>query len=479
MKEIAKNLSITTQGIKHKVAISFALTSILPILVLIYLSVYGPAYGTAWPTKIWYIVPYLITFVLIIWGVCLIKRVIDPVIELAARAKHILNGQPVKRLKIEEEDEIGSLDNSLTRLSSRLKENMSELHLYGEKIKQINMEINKKMLALSSLLQIGNVLTSESGLDEILTLIVEKLAQITPTQQALIMLRDKETEEIIIRAHTAIDVLDKNTINIKIKAGEGTLGKIIESKQALYLDRDKKQTRADETLARLLPQKNIAILPITVSGNIMGILGIGNDAADFIFTPEEIELLGVFVKQIAIAVENNTLTRRAKELTIKDEETGLYNETYIRNRLEEEIKRAVAYQRPCSFIILQFDNLNKEHPMPENQFSAKILKKTADILKTNTTEIDKAAQFGRHCFAIVAPERNKRQAFNLAENIRGKIENNILQQNNLMAPLESIRLSAGISATPIDGATAQELIDKAFKYVKKAKDANQHKTVFE
>lgn len=473
MKDLSKNLSIATQGIKHKMAISFALTSILPILVVIY--IFG--YGKSWPTKIWYETSlYLLSFVLIIWGICLLKKIIDPVIELAVQAKHILNGSPVKRLKIEENDEIGSLDKSLTRLASKLKENMSELHLYGEKIKQINIEINKKMLALSSLLQIGNIITGGNSLDEILSLIVEKLAQIMPTQKAFIMLRDKGTEEIVMRAHTDINTIDKDSINIKIKAGEGILGKIIESNQALYIDKEKGQTHTDAVLAKLFPQQNIAILPITVSDSVIGILGIGNDAADFLFTAEEIELIGVFVQQIAIAVENDMLLNLTKELTVKDESTGLYNETYIRNRLEEEIKRAVSYQRPCSFIIFQFDDFNKDYPMPEKQWTDKILQKAAYIVKTNTTEIDKAAQFGQHCFAIVAPERNKRQAFNLAENIRKEIENQILQQNT---PMGSLKLSAGISAAPIDGATSQELIDKAFKYVKKAKDTNQHNTVFE
>lgn len=462
MKELSKSLSITTRGIRHKMAVSFALTSIIPILVLIYIFVYGKSR----PIKIWDVGSLsFIVVMLITWGIGLLRKVIEPIVQLAANAEHLLNGKPVKKLQIEGDDEIGSLGKSLTRISDKLKENMSELHLYGEKIKQINMEINTKMLALSSLLQIGNAITGGNTLDEILTLIVEKLAQIKPTQQAFILLRDKAGKEIVLRAHS-----DKAGKDVKIKEGEGLLGKIIETTQALYVDKEKKTLFMDEMLTKLLPRQNIAVLPIAVSGSIIGILGVGNDEMDFIFTSEEIEMLGIFLKQTAIAVENDLLVHLTKELPVKDAYTGLYNESYIRNRLEEEIKRAVSYQRPCSFIVFQFESGNKDCPLPETVFTDKILKKTAAILKTNTTEIDKAAQFGRCCFAIVAPERNKRQAFNLTENIRKEIEKEILQQNNLIASCGSLKLSAGISAAPIDGATPHELIDKAFKYVRKNKD---------
>lgn len=470
MKELSKSLSITTRGIRHKMIVSFALTSIIPILVLIYIFVYGKLR----PIKTWDVGPlFFIVVMLIAWGIGLLRKVIEPVVQLAANAEHLLNGKPVKKLQIEENDEIGSLGKSLTMISDKLRENMSELHLYGEKIKQINMEINTKMLALSSLLQIGNAITGGNSLDETLTLIVDKLAQIKPTQQAFILLRDKTGKEIVLRAHS-----DKTNKDVKIKEGEGLLGKTIESSQVLYIDKEKKTLVTDEMLTKLLPRQNIAVLPIPVSGSIIGILGVGNDETDFIFTGEEMEILGIFLKQTAIAIENDLLVHLTKELTVKDEDTGLYNERYIRNRLEEEIKRAVSYQRPCSFIVFQFESGNKDYPIPENLWADKILKKTAAILKTNTTEIDKAAQFGRHCFAIVTPERNKRQAFNLAENIRKEIEKEILQQNSLIASCGSLKLSTGISAAPIDGATPLELINKAFKYVQKANNTNQPDKAF-
>ena len=87
-----------------------------------------------------------------------------------------------------------------------------------------------------------------------------------------------------------------------------------------------------------------------------GILAVGNKIEDFIFKEDEQELLKVFAKQAAIAVENDLLITRARDLAVKDDLTGLYNQKYIHTRLDEEIKRACMYQRPCGYLLIDMDN---------------------------------------------------------------------------------------------------------------------------
>ena len=104
------------------------------------------------------------------------------------------------------------------------------------------------------------------------------------------------------------------------------------------------------------------------------------------------------------------------------------------------------------------------------------MKKIAQTLRESTTEIDKVARFSDHQFAAILPEKNKAQVLNLAENIRKEIERFGLSQTKPGVSI-SLTLSAGISATPIDGTTSVELVNKALHYIEQAKGTGANRIV--
>jgi diguanylate cyclase (GGDEF)-like protein len=465
MGQFFKTLSLAPKGIRHKLIVAFSLMSLIPMFVIGYLIAYYilPKIDTFWEI---YLV-FIITVFLMGMGFYLAKKIIYPIIEIAAHAKGIADGTFAEDLDIKEEDEIGELGVSLNRLSARLKESMSQLRSYGEQVKQINMEINKKVFALSSLLQIGNLITTGTNLTEVFDLIVGKLSQLEQEGAAFLMFLDEESGELIMRAQANIE--REGVSEVKIKTGEGPLGKVFSNNKLLIIDAQKGQQLVDENLKKILQTKNIAVLPITSSGKVIAILGTGNNVANFLFTDDVIELIGVFAKQVAVAVENDILMSRTEELNLRDELTGLYNESYIRNRLDEEIKRAISYQRPCSFIIFEVNNFQRYQRVFGEIDAQKALKKIAQTLKMSTSEIDKAARFSDNQFAVLLPEKNKQQSLNLAENIKKEIERFASKKQTEPDASVSLSISVGISAVPIDGTTALELINKALNYIEQLK----------
>lgn len=463
MAQSFKTLSLARRSIRHKLTAAFALMSVIPMLVCGYLIIYYifPTIKSLWDISL----IFLITLFLTLLGFYLARKIIYPVVEIAAAAKGIAEGRLGGQVSVEAEDEIGELSGSLNRLSTRLKENMTALHSYGEKIKQINMEINKKVFALSGLLQIGNLMTTSAGLDEVFNLIVEKLSQLQDGGVAFLMFLDEASGELLMRAQANVEA--EEISRIKIRIGQGPLGKIFSSARPLVIDRQNRPAVIDENLRKILQTKNMALLPVTSSGKVIGILGTGNNAENFFFVDDEIELIGVFAKQAAVAVENDILLRKTKELTVRDELTRLYNESYIRARLDEEIKRAISYQRPCSFVIFEVENFERYRDVSGEIAAEGALKKIAQTLKESASDIDKAARFSDHQFALLLPEKNKQQSLNVAENIRKEIERYNLRQNKLKTSLP-LTLSAGISAAPADGTTAVELINKALRYAQEA-----------
>ena len=87
-----------------------------------------------------------------------------------------------------------------------------------------------------------------------------------------------------------------------------------------------------------------------------------------------------------------------------------------------------------------------------------MLKRLGWILLESVTEIDRVGRLGGNAFAVLLPERNKRQAMELAEAIRKRVE---FAFSGEADTTKRVTLSGGVSENPIDGVTAEELMGKA------------------
>lgn len=467
MISLFKKMSLVPKGLRYKIMIAFSLMSLIPLLVCVWLatSYIFPNIDLFLGLSLGNISLILVISIIIsLLGFYTAKEMIDPIIKIAGDAKEIANGDVDKVIDVKREDEIGDLSASLNIMTQKIRENIEELKAYGEKTKLINVEINKKVLALSGLLQIGNLISSSSDLQTVLDFIARKLSDLEDESVSFVMLADEASGDFRITSSYNID--ETKTQGLKIKKSEMVTHTIV-------VDRDlpSKSTIASRILASL-DLKNISMVPITISKKQYGVLAIGNKKSNFVFKDDEKELLKVFVKQAAIAVENDLLIKKTRELAVRDELTGLYNESFIHARLDEEIKRACLYQRPCGYLLVDIDGFKDFHERFGERRAEMLLKALGEMLKVGVREVDMVGRMAADTFGIILVERNKKQAASIAEELRGKMETGLMK---VMALQEKITVSIGVSENPIDGSTADELMDKAEKLAKNAKSLGKNR----
>ena len=88
------------------------------------------------------------------------------------------------------------------------------------------------------------------------------------------------------------------------------------------------------------------------------------------------------------------------------------------------------------------------------------------MVRDSITEVDRAGRTDDDEFSLILPERNKRQALEIAEEIRKKVQSAFCKDRNSNSCLT---FSAGVSENPLDGVEAGQLIAKAKEMLKKAK----------
>ena len=462
-KQVSKRLSVASRGLRYKLRLALYLMAVLPLLVSIYLvsNYILPRIGL----KLEIALTLLISVVVAILGFFVIKQVFDRILSVSSEAKMIAAGDITRRLDVAREDEVGDLGDALNQLTLRIRGNMDELKNYSEKTTEINLEIQKRILVLSSLLQISSLITQSAKLEDILKLTVEKSRFIANSDLAFLLFR--EENKGFFHTKVADGMNAQHLYKLEVELEDALLIKLAKTGMPLIMDRE--NTQPESLKVVFLEQfrlRNVLALAIYLRGRLMGLLGVGNIKEQFSFKKDDIELLDVFAKQIAIAVENDLLMHRIEKLEIKDTLTGLYNETFVHNRLQEEIKRAITYQRPCAYVLLNLDNFKKYHENFGSLQSEAALKKIAVLIRDSVTEIDRVGRVGDNEFAIVLPEKNKRQAQTIAEEIRKKIEFTFGEEQD---PNKKITCSGGVSENPLDGIDAEELIVRAKELVNQAK----------
>ena len=251
-----------------------------------------------------------------------------------------------------------------------------------------------------------------------------------------------------------------------------SLDKAVANRAVLIVDGSSKPSRDVEGFQEAHNIKNILAVPIYSGRKNFGALVIGSKADNYKFKSEDVELVKVFAKQITIAIESDILNKKTEELAIKDDLTDLYNKNYILNRLAEEIKRAVFYQRPCSFIVFGIDDFDKFRSANGELAAEEALKKMAKVMKDNMIPVGKVARTSGDEFAILLPEKNKKESFTVAEEIRKKVEAVSFAKSG-----GSLTVSGGVSENPLDGATSEELFKKAMELLKEAKASGKNKVL--
>jgi len=459
MLTMLKSWSVVPKSLKYKLLIAFSLMSIIPLLVLVYLlydSVLPYAEDITWISTI-----VLISIIIAILGLAIAKGLIDPIIQLASEATIIAHGKFNKDINLERDDEIGDLGDALNQITHHIRENMDELKSYGERTKEINLEINKKVVALAGLLQIGSLISTSVELGSVLKLIIEKVAQIDDAKRVLLLLRTPDKDSLAVASAFNIEV-DKLK-NLEIKEGKGALGRILLEGNDLIIDQSHPAIDDDKALLETLELASLAAIPIALHGRVEGILISGGDNEASLYEVADIDTLRVFGKQVAISIENDFLNKQARELQTRDDLTGLYNQHYIRERLDEEIKRSITCQRPCSFVIFNIDNFTKYRDENGELSAEGALRSIAQIIKANISDIDRVARYGDDEFALVLPEKNKKEAIRIASRITNEVY--------AMSKDKDFKLtvSGGLSENPLDGNSAAELIDRANQLLVKAK----------
>ncbi|MEF1256910.1 GGDEF domain-containing response regulator [Vibrio sp. M260112] len=150
-------------------------------------------------------------------------------------------------------------------------------------------------------------------------------------------------------------------------------------------------------------------------------------AYDYLLKP--IEELDIMVSSVRRSIEkrwltkqNQELMKRLEDLAVRDPLTGLYNMRPFYQFINSEMEHSKIESHPLGILFIDIDYFKKINDNYGHVFGDQVLKKFANLLKTNLKETKKFFRYGGEEFVVMLPKTDadtmRTTALNLLEVVR-------------------------------------------------------------
>ncbi|MDP1809699.1 MAG: sensor domain-containing diguanylate cyclase [Actinomycetota bacterium] len=320
--------------------------------------------------------------------------------------------------------------------------------------------LRRAAVDLSALYETGRALNSTLNVSEIYALALNIISMdLAPDVSALFMIDSQK--HLQLQAHRGLD--DSRVKELSIEIGRGLIGKVAETRTPMSIS----ETNRKWQLSFAPDIISVMAVPVRVGEKLLGVMMVGKRMAHA-YGYENLRFLEALGSQAAISIQNAWLYRQTKEWASLDALTGIYNYRYFSERLDSEWSRALRYEKPLSFIMIDVDLFKQVNDNYGHLCGDEVLREIAHMLKKHTRDTDIVARYGGEEFVIILPETHYQDAYVAGEKLRRSIYEATFTGGNNNQKIK-LTISLGIANYPSTAFSKSDLIYQADQALYQAK----------
>lgn len=209
-------------------------------------------------------------------------------------------------------------------------------------LEQLAQELDQKVDTLNLIFDITYSISTSLELPKLKALLVDTLSKAFCLEKFALVLVNPEANIVLM--------------DVKAKVKEETISKALQEFLAKQPSVSKRFLRYASSACST--SGKWCFLFTLIKPDMLGVLMIEHQKCQTL-SQDELASLHLLAGQLALSLENSHLHEMAKQLSITDDLTELYNHCYFKQRLTEEIERARRTKKPLSLILLDLDNFKK------------------------------------------------------------------------------------------------------------------------
>mgnify|MGYP000856872719 CR=1 FL=1 len=325
---------------------------------------------------------------------------------------------------------------------------------YISTMRRERMEEKHRLMLLEALQESTSSLLGTLELGEVLELVLQSALRLTGHDTGLILL--------------------KNDSSFTIAAlGPGLNGDLLGTVPPLSQFKDRASQVRDADLSPYGLEgkaKSLLVMPIAYADSLLGIIVLYSHRDAFL-TELDLHLVEIGLRQGGSAIASALrFDEKSKQAAI-DGLTGVFNRNHFLALGEIAFSQAKEGGLPLSFIMLDIDHFKDVNDCHGHSIGDQVLQHLVNRFNQIIRKTDIIGRYGGEEFAIILKDASPNESWNLAERLRGAIEQAPLAIGVLTLP---ITISLGVAALGNDQSLT-DLIERADKamYRAKAKGRNR------
>ncbi|MCL2721362.1 MAG: GGDEF domain-containing protein [Treponema sp.] len=172
----------------------------------------------------------------------------------------------------------------------------------------------------------------------------------------------------------------------------------------------------------------------------------------------------------------------ARRRAITDEMTGLYNHRFLEESIKERFNNQSMSFRTISLLMMDLDKIHGINDLYGTKAGDLVITAAANEIRDCLRPGDIPARLSGDEFAVLLPDTDANDAFEIAEQIRASIEKKQIEVPASPGAQETVfistRTSIGISIAPTHADTMEELEETADSALRKAKELGRNRVEF-
>lgn len=180
-----------------------------------------------------------------------------------------------------------------------------------------------------------------------------------------------------------------------------------------------------------------------------------------------------FIAQIIDITERKSLQKKLEEQARQDYLTGLNNRRYFLEQGEMEFVRAQRFKTPLSVLMLDIDHFKRVNDGYGHKAGDLVLQELAEILSQTLRTIDIVCRMGGEEFAVLLPQTDLDDAFQIAERIRLLVESTPTRLDS--GELIRYTISIGLAKMNEEDSQIDSIVNRADKALYKAKNNGRNR----
>jgi diguanylate cyclase (GGDEF)-like protein len=164
------------------------------------------------------------------------------------------------------------------------------------------------------------------------------------------------------------------------------------------------------------------------------------------------------VRYIEKAIANATLLAKTRELSERDELTGLPDRASFRSRLLSEISRAKRFHLRIALVVCEVQPVPLREGAPDARTAEDMVVKVAQAIRAALRDYDTVARISEHTFGIILPQMQNGSTSPIAR-IQEAIDREIdLRRQSGEVPDVRVRFSH--ATFPDDGTSGEQILTR-------------------